>query len=325
MKKNYFLAASLFVSMVTFGQVGNSLRFDGIDDRVVIPSTTQNSVNIPSTFEVNIFVDAATTAQIIAKYGWTLKLNSDNSITFYIEDAPIITSDPNAITLNTWHHIAGVADGTNNTLYINGVSAGTAAHVSTTIPSAASGDVVLGTDVNFTGHFAGALDEVRIWNVARTATQIAANKNSELGLTSGERTGLVAYYQFNQGIAGGSNPLQMFLSDTSGNSNPGAITNFTKNGNTSNFVNTTILPTQSFAIDSKMQIYPNPATNEVTINHNDLTNVAVKVTDISGKLVINQTLNQTSSTVSISDLNAGVYLFTITSNEGQTTKKIVKQ
>ncbi len=44
--------------------------------------------------------------------------------------------------------------------------------------------------------YSGLMDDVRIWNVARTASEIAANMNVEL--TGGE-AGLVAYWKLDEG------------------------------------------------------------------------------------------------------------------------------
>jgi hypothetical protein len=48
-------------------------------------------------------------------------------------------------------------------------------------------------------YFEGMIDEVRIWNVARTKSQIQSNMDNTL---SGSETGLVAYYKFEE-ISGG--------------------------------------------------------------------------------------------------------------------------
>jgi hypothetical protein len=45
-------------------------------------------------------------------------------------------------------------------------------------------------------YWEGKLDDVRIWNVARTSAQIAASYRTEL---SGPQTGLVANWRFNEG------------------------------------------------------------------------------------------------------------------------------
>ena len=47
------------------------------------------------------------------------------------------------------------------------------------------------------GQYDGGLDEVRLWNVARTASAIQATMNTEL---AGTEAGLVAYWRFNEGL-----------------------------------------------------------------------------------------------------------------------------
>jgi len=49
--------------------------------------------------------------------------------------------------------------------------------------------------------YAGALDEVRLWNVARTAGELQGARTLEL---SGTEPGLVAYWRFNEGAGMGS-------------------------------------------------------------------------------------------------------------------------
>ncbi|HCN29338.1 MAG TPA: hypothetical protein DIT64_11420, partial [Verrucomicrobiales bacterium] len=48
----------------------------------------------------------------------------------------------------------------------------------------------------YAGRFRGLIDEVRVWNVARSAAEIAANLDNEL---NGNEAGLAAYYKFNEG------------------------------------------------------------------------------------------------------------------------------
>lgn len=46
------------------------------------------------------------------------------------------------------------------------------------------------------------MDEIRVWSVVRTQAEIDAEKDHELCLPA---AGLVAYYRFNEGVAGGNN------------------------------------------------------------------------------------------------------------------------
>ena len=93
-----------------------------------------------------------------------------------------------------WHHVAATYDGTTRTIYVDGAVAGSdVPGVAHAVPNASN--VTIGKTVG-TEYFSGGMDEVRIWNVARTAAQINATKN--IGLP-GTTTGLAAYYRFNEG------------------------------------------------------------------------------------------------------------------------------
>lgn len=54
----------------------------------------------------------------------------------------------------------------------------------------------------YTGYFGGIIDEVRVWNVARSAAEIATNKNTEFCQIP---SNLVAYFKLNEGIVNGNN------------------------------------------------------------------------------------------------------------------------
>lgn len=76
---------------------------------------------------------------------------------------------------------------------------------------------------------------------------------------------------------------------------------------------------------STFSVFPNPANNVVTVaNANALIN-AIALTDINGRTVKSVKVGGVASTdVNISDLASGVYVMSISSDKGTTTKKIVK-
>lgn len=78
---------------------------------------------------------------------------------------------------------------------------------------------------------------------------------------------------------------------------------------------------------SKLSVFPNPANDVVTITNNaNLLINAVQVNDINGRTVKAVKLDAVSEAqVNVSELNAGVYFMNITTNEGVSTKKIVKK
>lgn len=112
---------------------------------------------------------------------------------------------PVNLQTGSWHHYAltcnvGNASATTFEFFVDGVSVGNGTAVisdniatiqNTTTP--VSIGARYGEEEAPKDFFEGFLDEVRIWNVVRTPTEIANNYNIEL---TGSETGLVAYYPF---------------------------------------------------------------------------------------------------------------------------------
>jgi hypothetical protein len=130
---------------------------------------------------------------------------------------------------NEWVHIATSHTGSTYSVYINGVLVG----------SAAAGFIFNNTNLNIgfpfnnEAYFNGKIDELRVWNIARTEAQIQANLYEEL---QGTETGLVAYYRFNEGKPNEDNSGQTVAKDRSINGNDATINNFAGSGTSSNWV-----------------------------------------------------------------------------------------
>ncbi|MBL9135678.1 MAG: hypothetical protein JNK85_07415 [Verrucomicrobiales bacterium] len=99
-------------------------------------------------------------------------------------------------TLDTqWHHWAAVFDANTGRreLFRDAISQGV---VISTNPGPDSIQIFIGSVYGFAGWFRGDVDEVRLWNVARTAQQIAGATNV---VQVGDEDGLIAYYRFDEG------------------------------------------------------------------------------------------------------------------------------
>ncbi len=100
------------------------------------------------------------------------------------------------ITLNNWHHIAVVITESKRTCYVDGHE--TFQNVVIPAYDFSIGKMWIGRDSanasNDNRVFKGLIDEVRIWNVAKTKTELESNKYLTL---KGNEAGLVGYWNFN--------------------------------------------------------------------------------------------------------------------------------
>ncbi|MEX2363305.1 MAG: LamG-like jellyroll fold domain-containing protein, partial [Balneolaceae bacterium] len=127
----------------------------------------------------------------------------------------------NGAPAHRWTHIAGTYDGQFIKIYINGVLDNTK-QLSRTINSN-SYSLNIGSNASTTANFfSGQLDEIRIWNSSRTASEIAGNYLEEL---NGSESGLAAYYTFSGATSAdgaGSNDLSI-VGDNAMIATPGAV------------------------------------------------------------------------------------------------------
>ena len=220
-----------------------ALNFDGVNDYVAVPNslssgsftieywvnTTQTSPAGAQWYEGNGIVDAEV-GGVTDDFGTSL-LN--DKLAFGIGNGDVTIQSSTSINDGSWHHVAvtwDISTGTMN-LYIDGyleqTGTGGAGNSRTAPPRITFGSIQTGI-----GFFNGSIDEVRLWNVVRTQPEIAANMSCDVA----QQAGLVAYYRFNEGIAGGSNTGMTTVDDNSGNWNCGTLNNFALTGGSSNFV-----------------------------------------------------------------------------------------
>ncbi len=102
------------------------------------------------------------------------------------------------ISLNSWHHLAVVYNATagSATLYLDGTLIQTLTGYPNSLPSRPSEFLCIGVQGGSctTDWWDGNIDEVRIWNVARTQSQITEDSNQEL---TGSEPNLRGYWKFN--------------------------------------------------------------------------------------------------------------------------------
>ncbi len=231
--------------IVALVPVNRALDFDGVDDYVDLgtPLTTYFGGKTAITAEAWIYPTSNTGAYkvIIGNYNTTnntspqfMLRQQGNDVSFFIGNSSgsyAAATASNSLTLNSWQHVVGTWDGSVIKVYVNGVlgaSTNWAGSMYTT-----SNAVYIGKN-NFTNEiYQGKIDEVRVWDRALCQGEIQNNRNGEIPTTS---TNLLANYHFNQGVASGTNTSVTSLTDNSGNSYTGTLTNFALTGSTSNWI-----------------------------------------------------------------------------------------
>lgn len=239
-----------FNSNCSFSQ-NNGLNFDGANDNVLINHNPSLDFSINSNFSIEAWFNTSsfTDGELFSKMsnfspyrGYEVYVTSSGKIAFLF----INTWTSNAIWLQTtssfndgiWHHVAliykGVPNAANVDIYVDGtLQTKSVTYNSLSGPTNTTNKAGIGARDGNGYFFNGTIDEVRVWNKALCVTEISGHKNCNL---IGNESGLVAYYNFNQGTAGANNAGITNLIDLTANSNTGTLTNMALNGPTSNWV-----------------------------------------------------------------------------------------
>ena len=129
---------------------------------------------------------------------------NDHSLVVYIRhengELTIANTGAGSIALNTWQHVAVTYDASGDEphVYIGGKEEVLSFTEKSSGPVADNlyNSVIIGNNFSLRRGFAGKIDEIRLWNIARTREEIADNK---AGILSGGESGLVGYFPLNEG------------------------------------------------------------------------------------------------------------------------------
>ncbi len=77
-------------------------------------------------------------------------------------------------------------------------------------------------------------------------------------------------------------------------------------------------------ITISFSIYPNPASEKLTIDAGAVVKATIKIMDLSGRVVINTKMNQSLHQIDVSTLADGVYMIKVEYGNKSVTKKIIK-
>ncbi|MBD2255588.1 LamG-like jellyroll fold domain-containing protein [Nostoc parmelioides] len=204
------------------------LTFDGQDDYINLGKRQEFKIQQKITLEAwiycqkqrrrtgiisNVFDTTATES------GYGLLLDGKSGVFFALKTVSkkiqYFGNKINSLRLNQWHHIAATYDGQKIKFYIDAVEIAGKSFSDAEINYEPENDLLIGTykDNNETYPFCGKIAEVRLWQVARTQSEIQDNMHRSL---VGDELGLVGYWPLNEGHSN-------IAYDKSNNANNGTI------------------------------------------------------------------------------------------------------
>lgn len=185
------------------------LMLDGVDDKVIVPFNANLN---PSEFTISCWVRPARQSNGDASDYQSPITTRESSFSGYLfyqtpqdqwsfwtgSGANWSTLDASTgITVGEWYYLTGTHDGSTMKFYVNGELAGSR---NSTFVANVSADLFIGAGADgSTFYFEGAVDNLALWDYARTAEQIAEDMVSSYEeMTEG---GVVStYYSFDEGV-----------------------------------------------------------------------------------------------------------------------------
>lgn len=325
--KQIYLALALTLSYLGLAaQSGNSLNLDGTNDVVSINNVTTATFTLEATIRV---LSPSATGSVA--YHGTGILDSDvggdaNDFIFSVLNDRLsfwdggsnqnINGNINVVDGN-WHHVTLVREANVGLkLYVDGVLDAEITGVNATVLNDNS-NIYIGAAYVDNRYLNADIDEVRIWNYARSLNELDHYKGCEL---TGNESGLVSYYKFNQGVANADNTAITSLTDNSPNGNDGTLMNFTLDTSASNWTDTSLITTgdtcatlslNDFAVNNNQYVlFPNPSTDFIEIQGLSKTETYTVYNMLGNKLNLGLILK--GDKIDIRNLANGLYFLKFT-------------
>lgn len=169
----------------TSGHSGACLVFNGTSSMVSVPASS--SLNLTSGMTLECWVDPTSTMsgwrnlickEMTGTASYYLYANADSNkpaqgVNIGVEK---VLGGGSTLVANTWYHLAATYDGASQKLYINGKLVASRAQSGPIATS--SGYLRIGGNKVWGEYFKGKIDDVRIYNVALSATQIQGDMST---------------------------------------------------------------------------------------------------------------------------------------------------
>jgi arylsulfatase A-like enzyme len=322
-----FPVPEVFVPTVGTEASDNALTFNGTSDWVELEGFTGISGAAARTVEAWIKTSAASPGDFLswgansAGQKWTIRL--DNASPFVgrlrLEVGSAWAIGTRVLNDGEWHHVAVSYPGgklSNVRLYVDGMPDALVNVWDADVNTANGGAVQLSK--GFHGRYwQGEIDELRFWNVARTAGEIAAAYGCELSDPS-EYQGLLRYYTFNRS---GANVLPDLLQHS-----PGRLYMPVSAWVESKALRC-VTSVENGTSPGLFRVYPNPANGKFRILFPELPvgPVTVQLYDVTAKLVHTEVFSSSMSQYEIetSPRLTGIFHLRVQTDDKCLTQKLM--
>jgi Concanavalin A-like lectin/glucanases superfamily/Viral BACON domain len=168
------------------GRFGGGLSFDGVNDLVTVNDA--NSLDLRTSMTLSAWVRPTASndwrtvllkeqpGQLVYALYSSTDNNRPSGHVFTSGDTAL--GGPSVLPVNTWSHLAAVWDGATMRLYVNGTQVSSGALAGTAPVSA--GALRIGGNSVWGEWFAGLIDEVRVYNRALTAAEVATDRDTAI-------------------------------------------------------------------------------------------------------------------------------------------------
>jgi len=223
-----------FFTITALGQGGYALQFDGSNDVARIPDNALLSGGPGKSLTVETWVNLQSVSgdhPIVTKFldtnwkDWGVQVQGGAVVVDIENNGDNWFYGAGTVSPGVWTHLAFTVDNARKMvrIYVNGVEAGSGASLGKDMPDTPAPVLLAGHQYN--GRYtAGIMDELRIWNYARSQAEIQNDMNR---LLVGNEPGLIGYWRFDEGsgqrsadLTGNGNTVLLGTSTASESSDP---------------------------------------------------------------------------------------------------------
>jgi hypothetical protein len=191
----------LIPSLASAQYAGNALQFDGNDDLAMIAHQAALSFGAEETATIEMWLNPSRSPEVWHAIGKrnsscsdinNYQLARDGSELLHFSTVDCVLTAGVDLPLNEWSHVAVTADGTEFRMYIDGALVN---QVSCTFGGENQSPLLFGASSDCGETFPGFIDEVRIWNTAKS--DIELNESYDCTITD-PPADLVGYWNFDE-------------------------------------------------------------------------------------------------------------------------------